>query len=98
VSVDFKKAYALEFRGFDHHDPLEGHMAEYVEFLLRDRWSELKPQWERNDQGNSHFPTLSGYLRMLTVYRQIKDERDRGHDRFDYRLSLEELTRIADAS
>lgn len=33
----------FEFRGFDHNDALEGHMASYVEFVMRDgeRWTEL---------------------------------------------------------
>ena len=92
-------ARQLAFRGFDHNDALEGHMANYVEFLMRDgeRWTELQPQLERNDRGNSHMPMLDTYLRMLSEFRRIMDSRERGARRLDYLLSLEELEQIADA-
>lgn len=94
-----KLAHQLEFRGFDHNDALEGHMASYVEFLMRDgeRWTELQPHLERNDRGNSHMPMLDTYLRMLSEFRRIMDGRERGVSRLDYLLSLGELERIADA-
>jgi uncharacterized protein YfbU (UPF0304 family) len=96
--VDEKLAYELEFQGFDHNDALEGHMASYVDFLMRDdRWTELKPQLERNDNGNSHSRALDTYLRMLAEYRRIMDSRERGFSRLDYLLSSEELEQIADA-
>ncbi|WP_431836521.1 YfbU family protein [Cellulomonas sp. Y8] len=96
--VDEDLARRLEFKGFDHNDSLEGHMASYVEFLMRDdRWSELKPQVERNDRGNSHSLMLDVYLRMLSEYRRIMDGRSRGHGRDSYLLSLDELQQIADA-
>lgn len=92
-------ARRLEFRGFDHNDPLESHMASYVEFLMRDgrRWTELRPQLEDHDDGNSHMPVLDTYLRMLIEYRRIMDARDRGFGRDDYLLSGEDLGRIAEA-
>ncbi|WP_026877249.1 YfbU family protein [Jiangella gansuensis] len=94
-----EKLAQLEFLGFDHNDALEGHMASYVEFLMRDgeRWTELQPQVERNDSGNSHMPMLDTYLRMLSEFRRIMDSRKRGVRRLDCLLSLEELERIADA-
>jgi uncharacterized protein YfbU (UPF0304 family) len=96
--VDDRLATELEFRGFDHNDALEGHMASYVEFVMRgDRWTELKPQLKRNDDGNSHFPMLDTYLRMLAEYRRIMDSRERGSDRWDHLLSASELEQIADA-
>ena len=96
--VDDKLAFELEFQGFDHNDPLEGHMASYVDFLMRDdRWTELKPQLERNDNGNSHSRVLDTYLRMLSEYRRIKDSRKRGLGRLDYLLSQEELEQISAA-
>lgn len=98
-SVDEKVKFGLEFMGFDHNDALEGHMASYVEFLMRDdRWTELKPQLERNDNGNSHHRVLDVYMRMLAEYRRIMDSRGRGLDRMDYFLSLEELQQIDQAS
>jgi uncharacterized protein YfbU (UPF0304 family) len=99
LPVDKELAFQLEFRGFDHNDALESHMAAYVDFVMRDdRWTELKPQLERNDNGNSHHRTLDTYLRMLAEYRRIMDGRKRGSYRpTDYLLSSEELQQIADA-
>jgi uncharacterized protein YfbU (UPF0304 family) len=97
--VDEKLSSRLEFEGFDHNDALEGHMADYVEFLMRDdRWAELKPQLERNDDGNSHHRVLETYMRMLSEYRRIMDGRERGSvSPMDFLLSLDELERIAQA-
>lgn len=98
TSVDEKLAFQLKFQGFDHNDSLEGHMATYVEYQMRDdRWSELKPQVERSDDGNSHARMLDTYMRMLAEYRRVIDSRTRGFDRFDYLLTLDELQQIADA-
>jgi len=99
VEVNDQLVYELQFRGFDHNDALEGHMASYVEFLMRDgeRWSELQPQVESNDRGNSHSLMLDTYLRMLAEYRRIMDGRERGFSRLDYLLSEDELEQIANA-
>lgn len=96
--VDAQLTSELEFRGFDHNDPLESHMAHYVEFVMRDdRWTELQPQLARNDHGNSHSPMIATYVRMLAEYRRIMDGRERGSfRRTDYLLSLDELQQIAD--
>lgn len=91
-------ASQLEFRGFDHNDALERHMADYVKYQVQDdRWSELQPQIERHDRGNSHSQMLGTYLRMLTAYRRIMDARERGHGRYDYLLTLDDLQQITDA-
>jgi hypothetical protein len=97
--VDEKLAFPLEFRGFDHNDALERHMATYVEYQMRgdDRWVELKPQVKRNDCGNSHARMLGTYMRMLAEYRRIMDSRERGFGRYDSLLTLDELQQIADA-
>lgn len=96
--VDEELARALEFRGFDRNDALESHMADYVAFQMRgdDRWGELKPQIERHDSGNSRWPMLETYLRMLAEYRRIMDGRER-RNRLDYLLSADELQQIHDA-
>ena len=96
--IDDGLVYQLQFRGFDFNDALEGHMASYVEHLMSDdRWTELKPQLERTDNGNSHMRMLGTYLRMLSEYRRIWDSRERGFGRMDHLLSEKELRRIADA-
>lgn len=93
-----KLASELEFRGFDHNDPLESHMADYVDFLMRgDKWTELQPQLERHDNGNSHHRILDVYLRMLAEYRRIIDGREPGHSPFDYLLTLDELEQVSTA-
>ena len=98
ITVADELSHRLEFRGFDHNDGLESHMASYVEFLVdEDHWTELQPQLERNDDGNSHHRTLGTYLRMLAEYRRIMDSRDHGFHRDDYLLSMDELEQIAAA-
>lgn len=98
ISVSDSVEYALEFQGFDHNDGLEGHMASYVEHLMADgRWSELREQVERNDNGNSHHRILEVYMRMLAEYRRIRDARGRGLGRDNYFLSEDDLQQIADA-
>lgn len=99
VSKDLE--FQLEFEGFDHNDPLEGQMADYVEYQLldKDHWTELRPQIKRNDNGNSHHRMLDTYMRMLTEYRRIKDSRRRGarSGRHSYLLTGDELQLIAAA-
>ena len=99
ASIDEGLKRSLEFQGFDHNDPLEAQMARYVAYQMRDgdRWSELKPQIEMHDQGNSHSKMLATYSRMLNEYRRIMDSRQRGHSRHDYLLTLDELRLIADS-
>ena len=95
-----KDASLLEFQGFDHNDPLEGHMATYVEYLMDERglWKELHPQKKASDDGNSHSQMIDIYQRMLTEYRRIKDARRRGQGLFDYHLGVPELEQIANAA
>lgn len=98
VTVSDELSRRLEFQGFDHNDGLESHMASYVEFLVdEDRWTELQPQLDRNDGGNSHHRTLDVYLRMLAEYRRIMDSRSRGFNLDDYLLSMDELEQIVAA-
>ncbi|KQY77549.1 hypothetical protein ASD13_02395 [Microbacterium sp. Root1433D1] len=88
--------YGLRFRGFDHNDSLEGHMARYVRYQMRDElhWAELQPQAEAADDGNSHMQMLDIYMRMLTEYRKIMKTRERRFDRDAYFLSADELRAI----
>lgn len=99
VELDDQLVYEVQFRGFDHNDALEGHMASYVKFLMRDgeRWTELRPQIKSSDDGNSHSLVLDTYLRMLAEYRRIMDGRKRGFSRLDYLLSEDELEQLSEA-
>jgi len=40
---------------------------------------------------------LDTYMRMLAEYRRVMDGRQRGFDRYDYLLTLDELQQIAEA-
>lgn len=99
TSVDENLSHGLRFRGFDHNDSLEGHMARYVEFLTRDgeHWTELLPQIAESDNGNSHMPVLEVYLRLLKEYRRIMDGRKNRYTPDAYLLSLDELQRLSAA-
>ncbi len=90
----------LRFRGFDHNDSLEGHMARYVRYQMRDQqhWAELQPQVAASDDGNSHMQMLDIYMRMLTEYRKIMKPRERRYDQDAYILTAEELRAIEAAT
>lgn len=89
---------ALEFGGFDHNDPLEGQMSDYVKYLIEDdKWTEQEEFIRGREHGNSHSRMIPRYSRMLTEYRKVKQLRPRTSDRFGYLLSEEELRQIADA-
>lgn len=99
AGLDDETSRRLVFRGFDHNDALEGHMARYVEFMMRDgqHWTELQPQIAANDDGNSHMEMLDVYMRMLSEYRRIMDSRERRFTSDAWKLTRDDLTRIADA-
>lgn len=99
ITVGEDAAYGLEFQGFDFNDGLESHMASYIEFLMEDgdRWTELRPQLDRTDGGNSHHRMLDIYMRMLAEYRRIMDGRGLGLHPDHYLLSMDELEQIAAA-
>lgn len=88
----------LRFGGFDHNDPLEGQMADYVRHLVtNDRWSEQVAFINGPTGGNSHSPTLERYLRMLAEYRRIRAARPWSGRRDAYLLSVDELMAVAAA-
>jgi uncharacterized protein len=100
AELDDQTARRLVFRGFDHNDGLEGHMARYVAFMMRDgrHWTELQPQIEANDDGNSHMQMLDVYSRMLAEYRRIMDSRERRFASDAWKLTRDDLQRVADAA
>lgn len=95
--VDAHLARHLRFKGFDGNHPLEGHMASYVDYLIEEgRWSELRPQIEEADNGNSHSEMLPTYLRMLTAHATIMNRKRRGIG--SYLLTLDELKVVSEVS
>ncbi|MEL4503317.1 YfbU family protein [Luteococcus sp. H91] len=91
--------YRLEFQGFDHNDLLEGRMASYVQYLTSEgRWTELSPQIQKADNGNSHSPMLGVYERMLAEYRRVRSTRPRGFDQKSYLLNAGELAQLAESA
>lgn len=86
----------LAYRGFDHNDGLEGHMAAYVTHQVgRGLWSEQRPFVTGPEQGNSHMEMLPIYARMVAEFRRIMDTPSRERGRDEYLLSVDELAAIA---
>lgn len=97
-AIDEDLRRSLTFLGFDHNDTLEGHMANYVEHLVKDdKWTEQAEFVLGPKRGNSHMPVIGSYSRMLTAYRDVKKNRPRSTARTGYLLSREELEQIAAA-
>jgi uncharacterized protein YfbU (UPF0304 family) len=98
VEVDESLERALTFEGFDHNDRLENQMAGYVQFLVEDeKWTEQKDVVFGPDRGNSHSQMLPVYSRMLTVFREVKQNPARKASRRSYLLKEHELRKIAAA-
>ena len=98
--VDPDSRVWLEFEGFDHNDSLESHMADYVEFLMRDDHEVDRAEAAARAPRQRKLPLRprsTRTLRMLAEYRRIMDGRERGYSRLDYLLSLDELKQVADA-
>lgn len=99
VEIDESLERDMTFEGFDHNDLLEGQMADYVAFLVEDgKWEEQKELVLGSDRGNSHHQTLEVYSRMLTEYREVKQNpaRKSGGSK-SYLLKEDELRKIAAA-
>lgn len=98
VDVDDSLERSLKYSGFDHNDSLELQMSSYVRFLVsEEKWVEQKDFVLGRARGNSHSQMIPVYSRMLTEYREIKQNRARRVGMMDYHLTVEELQRIAAA-
>lgn len=98
AEVDNTLREDLTFRGFDHNDPLEYQMSEYVRYLVKnEKWEEQAEFVLGRERGNSHHLTAETYSRMLTAYREVKQSRPRSYARNSYLLSADELRLIAEA-
>ena len=65
--------HALTFRGFDFNSTHEGRLASYAEYLIKNgRWESMAEHFDaEHERGNSHFPVLASYERMLSVWRPM---------------------------
>lgn len=98
AEIDDSLERALKFEGFDHNDRLENQLASYVRFLVEDdKWTEQKDVVMGPARGNSHHQMYPVYSRMLTEFREVKQNPARKAGRRSYLLSEEELRRIAAA-
>lgn len=96
TDVPDELASALQYRGFDFNNRLEGKMAKYVRHMIDDgRWEELADFAKGPTSGNSHGRTRDTYLRMLAEYRRIRAHRRPTLGVRDYLLTLDELEAIA---
>lgn len=96
-------ARTVVFRGFDFNNRREGRLAGYAQHLIdQGKWeSQAKYFDNNNDRGNSHFPTLALYERMLEEFNPIWREKTRSHsrkERSSYNLTASEIMRVADAA
>lgn len=68
---------ALTFRGFDFNNTQEGRLASYAHYLIKTgRWKSMAEHFdEEHEHGNSHFPALASYERMLSIWRPMWKEK-----------------------
>jgi uncharacterized protein YfbU (UPF0304 family) len=91
---------ALTFRGFDANDSFESRLLRYARHLTSTgRWEELAELFDRaHENGNSHFPALATYRRMLDAFQPIwKGKLGRGFDPDDLLLTADELAQVLKA-
>ena len=89
--------HALTFRGFDFNNSQEGRLASYARYLITtERWQSMAEHFDaQHESGNSHFPVLASYQRMLSVWRPIWNKKIATYGGpNDYLFALEELREI----
>lgn len=92
--------HRLAFRGFDVNDSFEVRLLGYARSVIDGgRWEDLADVFSsKNDYGNSHFPLLASYRRMLATFDPIWQPIVYGRGRPDYTLKLAELEQVAEAA
>lgn len=95
----------LVFRGFDANSRREGRLLTYAQRLIADgKWEKLADRFDRaNDRGNSHYPMVERYERMLAEFTpiwsaKVRDAAVGGGRKGGYDLSAEQLAAVARAS
>lgn len=90
----------LTFSGFDYNDSQEGRLADFARYLIgTGRWAAMAKYFDdQHEHGNSHFPVLAPYERMLTVWRPLWQKLLATYGGPDnYALTVDELQRVKDA-
>jgi uncharacterized protein YfbU (UPF0304 family) len=98
--LDEHAVRALTFRGFDANDSFESRLLGYSRHLISaGRWEDLAEHFDRaHEDGNSHFPALATYRRMLDAFQPIwKGKLGRGYLPEDLLLSVDELAQVLKA-
>ena len=93
--------HALAFRGFDFNDNQESRLASYARYLIKTgRWESMAEHFEaKHEYGNSHFPALGSYERMLSVWRPMWGAKIASYGGpSDYLFTPDELREIHAAS
>jgi hypothetical protein len=93
--------HVLTFRGFDFNDNQESRLALYARYLVKTgRWESMAEHFEaKHEYGNSHFPTLGSYERMLSVWRPMWGEKIASYGvPSDYLFTPDELREILAAA
>lgn len=92
--------HALTFHGFDFNDRLEGRLASYGRYLISaGRWESMAEHYDdKHERGNSHFPALASYQRMLAVWKPIWKQKVAMHSGPDsFRFTLDALRAVVAA-
>jgi hypothetical protein len=75
--------HVLTFDGLDMNRSDEARMLVFARHLVKDedRWEDFRERLTAGERGNSHSPRLGGYLRMVPVYKSIRDRIFQGNAR-----------------
>lgn len=73
ASLGSHAEHALTFQGFDFNNTQEGRLASYARYLIQTgRWEAMAEHFDaKHEYGNSHFPALTSYKRMLSIWRPM---------------------------
>lgn len=91
---------ALTFSGFDFNDSQEGRLADFAQYVIKTgRWESMAIYFDdKHERGNSHFPALASYQRLLAVWQPMRQAMLRNYGGPNkYALGPDELRQIVEA-
>ncbi len=91
---------ALSFSGFDFNDSQEGRLADFAHYVIKTgRWESMATYFDdKHEHGNSHFPVLASYQRMLAIWKPLRQAMLKSYGGPNkYALGAQELRQIVDA-